>query len=143
MNTKQYSTAHPKPRSANIRMRGGIEYAEIGAFQKDFKRLRRKFRTLEEDFDILKRNAIELYHLKSIDNEGIFPVHRFSTKEIQIFKIRKFACKSLKGRGVMSGLRVMYAFHENSFRSDFLEIYFKGEKKNEDFARIKKYLKNI
>jgi len=42
----------------------------------------------------------------------------------------------------MSGIRVIYAFHTASFKVDFIEIYFKGEKENEDFGRIKEYLKN-
>lgn len=120
-----------------------IEYGETDVFQKDLKRLLKKFRTLEEDLETAKRNAIELYHLKRIDNRSVFPIPDFCTAEIQICKIKKFACKALKGRGVMSGIRVIYAFHVATFKVEFLEIYFKGEKKNEDFDRIKEYLKNI
>ncbi len=120
-----------------------IEYDATDVFQKDLKRLlRKKFRTLEEDLETAKRNAIELYHLKHIDNRSVFPIPDFCTEDIQICKIKKFACKALKGRGVMSGIRVIYAFYPATFKVDFIEMYFKGEKENEDRERIKEYLKN-
>lgn len=119
-----------------------IEYDATNVFQKDFRRLLKKFRTFEEDLETAKRNAIELYHLKRIDNRSVFPIPDFYTEEIQICKIKKFACKALRGRGVMSGVRVIYAFYPATFKVDFIEIYFKGEKENEDFERIKEYLKD-
>jgi hypothetical protein len=119
-----------------------IEYGETDVFQKDLKKLLKKFRTLEEDLETAKRNAIELYHLKLIDNRSVFPIPNFCNEEIQICKIKKFACKALKGCGVMSGIRVIYAFYSATLKVDFIEIYFKGEKENEDFERIKEYLKN-
>lgn len=119
-----------------------IEYASTSAFQKDFKRLLKKFRTLEEDLDTAKRNAIELYHLKHINNRSVFPIPDFCTDELQIYKIKKFTCKALKGRGVMSGIRVIYAFYTATFNVTFLEMYFKGYKEKEDYERIKEYLEN-
>lgn len=119
-----------------------IEFGETDVFQKDLKKLLKKFRTLGDDLETAKRNAIELYHLKRIDNRSVFPIPDFCNEEVQICKIKKFACKALKGRGVMSGIRVIYAFYPATFKVEFIEIYFKGEKENEDFERIKEYLKN-
>jgi hypothetical protein len=91
-----------------------------------------------------KRNAIELYHLRGLDNQSVFLMPDFSAKETQIFKIKKFACKSLKGRGAQSGIRVIYAYHLSAAPAvEFIEIYFKGEQKNENRERIKEYLKKI
>ncbi len=118
-----------------------IEYDATDVFQKDLKRLLKKFQTLEEDLETAKRNSIELYHLKHINNRSVFPIPDFCNEVIQVCKIKKFACKSLKGRGVMSGIRVIYAYHIAVSKVDFIEIYFKGEKENEDRERIKKYLK--
>jgi hypothetical protein len=118
-----------------------IKYNEIDLFQKDIKRLKR-YRTLEEDLETAKRNAIELYHLKNINNQSIFPIQGFCSEKILICKIKKFACKSLKGRGSKSGIRVIYAFYCNDYKVEFIEIYFKGDKANEDRERIKEYLKN-
>ena len=120
-----------------------IKYNAIDLFQKDLKRLLKKYRTLEEDLETAKRDAIELYHLKRIDNQSVFPIQGFCTEKIQICKIKKFACKTLKGRGSKSGIRVIYAFYCQSCKVDFIEIYFKGEKENEDRERIQVYLKNF
>lgn len=120
-----------------------IEYDATDVFQKDLKRLlKKKFPTLGEDLEVAKRNAIELYHLKNMNNQSIFPIPAFCNEAMLVCKIKKFACKSLKGRGVMSGIRVIYAYHIAASKVDFIEIYFKGEKENEDRERIKEYLKN-
>lgn len=120
-----------------------VEYNAIDSFQKDLKYLLKKYQTLEDDLETAKRNAIELYHLKRVNNQSIFPIPGFCTETIQICKIKKFACKALKGRGSKSGIRVIYAFHCQSCKVEFIEIYFKGNKENEDKDRIKKYLKNF
>jgi len=120
-----------------------IEYFATPSFQKDLKRLLKKHRTLEDDLEIAKRDAIELYHLKRIDNESVFPIPKFCSETIKICKIKKFACKSLKGRGSKSGIRVIYAFHQQGYKVEFIEIYFKSEKENEDRNRIKEYIKTL
>ncbi len=93
--------------------------------------------------ETVKRNAIELYHLKKINNRSIFPIPHFCNEAIWVCKIKKFACKALKGRGVMSGIRVIYAYHIAALKVEFIEIYFKGEKENEDRERIKEYLRKF
>lgn len=123
-------------------MTNGINYGETPEFQKDFKRLLKKFKSLEEDLVLVKIAAIELFHIQKINNLSIFPIQAFCTEEIHVCKIKKFACKALKGRGSKSGIRVIYAFHCVDLKIDFIEIYFKGEKENEDRERIKDYLKN-
>ena len=120
-----------------------IKYGVIDLFQKDLKKLLKRYRTLEEDLETAKRDAIELYHLKRINNQSVLPIQGFCTEAIQICKIKKFACKALKGRGAKSGIRVIYAFYYQSYKVEFIEIYFKGEKENEDRKRIKAYLKNF
>ncbi|HNY36257.1 MAG TPA: hypothetical protein PLD14_01375 [Candidatus Pacearchaeota archaeon] len=124
-------------------MENQINYEETDDFRKDFKRLIKKYRTLEEDLEVVKKNTIELYHLKGIENQSIFPIPGFCNESLQICKIKKFACKALKGRGAMSGIRVIYAFHLTISKVEFIEIYFKGDKANEDKDRIRDYLRNI
>lgn len=120
-----------------------IKYKTTDYFNKDFKHLLKKYRTLEDDLENAKCNAIELYHSKCINNQSIFPIQGFCSEEVQICKIKKFACKALKGRGSKSGIRIIYAFHCQSCKVEFIEIYFKGEKENEDRERMKDYLKNL
>jgi hypothetical protein len=119
-----------------------INYKRTSCFDKDLKQLLKKFKTLEDDIEVAKKNAIELYHIHKIDNNSIEPIPGFCSDEIKICKIKKFACKALKGRGVQSGIRITYAYYVSSNIIDFIEIYFKGESENEDKERIKEYLKS-
>lgn len=118
-----------------------INYEETLEFQKDFKKLSKRFRTLSEDLEVAKRNAIELLHLYKVNNRSIFFIPNFCSETIKACKLKKFACKSLKGRGSKSGIRIIYIFLGKSKKVIFLEIYFKGDKQKEDFDRIKKYLR--
>ncbi len=124
-------------------MTNKIDYGETPKFQKDFKKLLKKFKSLEEDLELAKIAAIELYHLQKINNLSIFPIPGFCTEEILVCKVKKFACKTLKGRGSKSGIRVIYVYHCKVLKVDFIEIYFKGEQENEDQERIKDYLENL
>lgn len=117
-----------------------ITYKSTSGFTKDLKRLLKKFKTLESDMEVVKTNAIELFHLKNVDNNSVELIPNFCSDELKICKIKKFACKSLKGRGVQSGIRVIYAYQVLTQSVDFIEIYFKGESENEDTERIKEYL---
>ena len=120
-----------------------ITYKRTPSFEKDLKKLLKKFRTLDDDIENAKKGAIELYHLKNIDNNSIEPIPNFCTDELKICKVKKFACKALKGRGVQSGIRIIYAYFVTTNTVDFIEMYFKGEAENEDKERIKDYLSNI
>lgn len=120
-----------------------ITYKSTSGFDKDLKRLLKKFRTLEDDVEVAKKNAIELFHLLKVDNNSVEPIPNFCSEELKICKIKKFACKALKGRGVQSGIRVIYAYIVSTNTVDFIEMYFKGESKNEDKERIKQYLASI
>ncbi|MBZ5553279.1 MAG: hypothetical protein LAO21_11205 [Acidobacteriia bacterium] len=119
-----------------------IDYCETASFTKDFRKLLKRFRTLESDLQTAKRDAIELYHLKDIDNQSVFRVQGFGTEAVEIYKLKKFACRALKGRGSKSGLRVIYAFYREILKVEFIEMYFKGDQEIEDKERIKEYLKN-
>lgn len=117
-----------------------ITYKNTSGFDKDLKRLLKKFRTLESDIEVAKTNAIELFHLKNIDNNSVESIPNFCSDELKICKVKKFACKALKGRGVHSGIRIIYAYHISTNTIDLIEMYFKGESENEDKEKIKQYL---
>jgi len=119
-----------------------IEYNTLDVFQKDIKKLLKRFRTLEEDLEVVKRDVIEFYHLRRIDNQSVFPMQGFCTQEIQICKIKKIACKALKGKGCRSGIRIVYAFFPNKNKVEFIQIYYKEREDTDcDYERIKNYLK--
>lgn len=120
-----------------------IKYNETELFKKELKKFKKRFPTLDEDLAVAKKNAIELFHLLNIDNQSVVLIPDLCNIKFQIYKIRKFACKALKGRGVQSGIRIIYAYCLEKARVDFLEIYFKAEKENEDKDKIKAFLKEI
>ena len=79
-------------------------------FERDLKKLKR-FRTLGEDLEIFEKTQLNIYHKQKIDNEGIVPISNLGIDYPAIYKAKKFACKSLKGKGVRSGIRVIYAYY--------------------------------
>jgi hypothetical protein len=111
-------------------------------FDRDFKKLLKKFKTLEEDFETFINTELNLYHKLNIDNNGIFKITGLGIETQKIFKAKKFACKSLKGKGVKSGIRIIYAYYEAIDSIEFVEIYYKGDKENEDHKRIKQKYKS-
>lgn len=118
-----------------------INYKNTAHFDKDFKKLLKRFRTLNDDFENLKKYSIELFYSNGIDNNSIFSIPDCCSEKIQICKIKKIACKSLMGRGSQSGLRIIYAYFINTNTIEFIEIYFKADQESEDREKIKEYLK--
>jgi hypothetical protein len=110
--------------------------SRLPEFDKDLKRLLKRFRTIEEDLEIFINNELFLYHKQAIDNKGVFPVSGLPIKDIKVYKVKKFACRSLKGKGVQSGIRVIHTYFESSDTIELIEIYYKGDKENEDRERI-------
>ena len=104
-------------------------------FNKDFKKLSKKYRTLDED----------LLEFKKILKKFPFGIGKHfcvltSTESTHIIKAR-FFCKSLKKKD----LRIIYAYIEKHkavelIGVEFIELYFKGNKEREDNERIRKYL---
>ena len=115
------------------------EISRLPEFDKHMRKLLRRFKTLENDLRVFIKNELNLYHKIRIDNKGVFQVPGLKIESPKIYKAKKFACRSLKGKGVQSGIRVIYAYFENQDRIELIEIYYKGDKENEDRERISKY----
>lgn len=121
-----------------------IEYKRHSRFEKQFGKLLRKLKTLEEDLEVVKKAAIELLHTHNIDNRSICLIPGYDNETVKIFKIKKFACRSLKGKGVKSGIRIIYAYYPESCEVEFLEIYYKEkEDTGMDYDFVKRYFKEI
>jgi len=116
------------------------EIKKLPDFEKDLNRLVRKFRTLNDDLNNFIDTQLHLYHKINIDNGGIFQITGLGFEYPKIYKAKKFACKSLKGKGVKSGIRIIYSYFEKEDKIEFIEIYYK-EKDYTDFNkdRIRKY----
>jgi mRNA-degrading endonuclease RelE of RelBE toxin-antitoxin system len=133
-----FSTAQKKPQSATMKK---IKYDRHTKFEKQLKKLIKKYPSLEEDLEIAQKYAIEAFHNNGINNESVWLIPKFDKKTIQIYKVKKFACKALRGKGVKSGIRVVYAFYPDQLKVEFLEIYFKEKSDSDmDYAFAIKYL---
>ena len=55
-----------------------------------------------------------------------------------IIKLRKIACRAMKYRGINTGLRLIYCYKKKEEEIILIELYFKGDKENEDRERILK-----
>ncbi|HEX2935590.1 MAG TPA: hypothetical protein VHO72_09585 [Bacteroidales bacterium] len=107
-------------------------FNELAAFTKDVKDLLKRYRTLNDDLDVVKKV------LEVVPDER--PPFSFRIDGLGIttcvIKVKKIACKSLKGRGVNSGLRLIYAYFKEEQKIIFLELFHKNDKENEDRKRI-------
>lgn len=116
------------------------EIKHNGEFSKDLKKLRKRFRTLPEDLQIFLNAQLQLFHKIKLDNDGIKRIRGLVPEYPPVYKAKKFACRSLKGKGAKSGIRVIYAYLDREDTIEFIEIYYKGDKENENRERIKTYL---
>jgi hypothetical protein len=105
-----------------------MTFDELTEFKKDLKNLLKKYRTLNDDLEVVKRV------LEVIPDERPPFSFRIDNLSIEtcIIKVKKIACKALKGRGVNSGLQLIYAHFPDEQKITFIELYHKNEKENED-----------
>ena len=115
-----------------MKMMNHIEFDELSEFKKDLKNLLKKYRTLKEVLEVVK--------LDLNDEPGESPPFSYRIDNLGlktcIIKVKKIACKALKGRGVNSGLRLIYAHFPEEQKITFIELYHKNDKENEDKKRI-------
>ena len=109
-----------------------MKFESVPEFEKDLKKLRKRFRSLTEDLEVVKKVLTTSPYER--------PPFSFRIEGLGIgtcvIKVRKIACKSLKGRGVNSGLRLVYAHFEVEEKVILIELYHKGDKSCEDRERI-------
>lgn len=108
-------------------------FNQLPEFQKEFKRLGTKYPSLSGDF-IRFENIIKEFPAGIGKNFSI--IH--DSENVKVVKAR-LACKSLRDRSI----RIVYAFNKNVIDFVYIEIYFKGDKGNEDRDRITQYLKTV
>lgn len=111
-----------------------IEILELPEFSKDFKRLFKKYSSLDRNLEEVKSLLI-LFPDESppfsfrINGLGI---------ETCIIKVKKIASNNFKGRGRNSGFRLVYAWFPEKRSIVLIELYHKNEKEIEDRKRILK-----
>ena len=109
-----------------------MKFNELPKFKKDFKKFCVKYKSLPNDFQVF-REIISVVPLGNSKHFNVITRNDFSC----IVKARLF-CKYLKG----SSFRIVYSYFEQEQQVEFIELYFKGDKENEDHERIEEYLKN-
>lgn len=101
-------------------------------FEKEFKKLEKKYPSLSEDIKRFEK----IIELNSIGiGKNFVTIHH--SRDIKIVKAR-LACKSLRN----NSMRIVYAYENSSVTFVYIEIYFKGNKENENRNRIEEYIKS-
>lgn len=112
------------------------EITRLPDFIRDLKKLSKRFPSLEKDLETFELYQLVLFHKKNLDNGGIVRIDRVGQGMLPIFKAKKFACRSLKGKGAHSGIRVIYAYDTKLDAIQYIEIYYKGDQESETKARF-------
>ncbi len=108
-------------------------FEQLPEFERELKRLSKKYQSLQQDLKDLE-DVLRTLPTGSGKN---FTILHFSEK-VTLVKTR-LACKTLRDRS----MRVIYTYHNNTVTFVYIEIYFKGNKENEDRERIAQYLKSV
>ncbi len=107
-------------------------FKETNDFRKDFKRLSRKYRSLNKDIALFEK-----FLSKFPLGKGRHFAVLTEKEAVKIVKARLF-CLHLK----RDSLRIIYSFNSKREEIEFVELYFKGNKERENKERITLYLKN-
>jgi hypothetical protein len=104
-----------------------IKFCTLDIFDREFRKLAKKYPSLERDFEDFK---------KFLESEptglGIGDIERIDQLGAEIFlpvyKVRKFRCKSLSKNSTQSGIRIIYVYDATNGTIEFIEfveMYFK------------------
>lgn len=107
-------------------------FSTLPEFEKELKKLSKKYPTLPFDIEDIKP-------ILSQSPTGIgknFTIVKIA-EDTTVVKVR-IHCEALRSRV----MRLIYAYHKNKIEFMYIEIYFKGDKENEDRDRIDEYLAN-
>ena len=107
-----------------------MNFDELPEFQKELKRLGKKYRSLPDDLQEFQ-NVVSVIPLGNSKHFSVIT----QTETLRVIKARLF-CRYLKG----TSLRLIYAYFEKEEKIEFIELYFKGNKASEDSGRVKDYL---
>ncbi len=115
-------------------------FKNLNEFDKELKKLCKKYSSLKEDFEDLKR-LLEISPKWDILPQNHIVQISWLWEKINgnFYKIRKFLCKSLKSKWK---IRIIYRYFDENIEFceiEFIEIFHKNQKENHDIERIKKY----
>ena len=99
-------------------------------FTKELNVLLKKYRSLNED---IKSFEGVIFTRPAGFGKNFTIIH--NSEKLKIIKAR-LMCKSLRSRDI----RIIYAHHDDRLEFIYIEIYYKGNKDNEDKERVKEYI---
>ena len=108
-------------------------FDELPEFSKEFKKYSKKYLTLAADLEEFKK-VISTFPTGTGKHFNVL----VDKETVKIVKAR-FFCRYLKG----TSMRIIYSYCERKVTFIFIELYFKGDKPNENRQRIADFLKNI
>lgn len=114
-----------------------MEWRRTRKFSKELKRLTKKYPSLPND--IAKLEPVLETLPQGNGSKHWNRLHASLDGSVTVFKVR-LACVSLKGRSLF---RVIYACQSEGgevVRIDLIELYYKGERENEDRNLIQEYI---
>jgi Ca2+-binding EF-hand superfamily protein len=110
----------------------------LPAFEKDLKKLLKKYPSLQKDFQDFQ-DFLEIYPT-GLRTGDIVRISNLGEEIcIPIYKARNFRCTSIAKNSSNSGIRIIYAYdtiNETIEFVEFIEIYHKWTKEVEDRNRI-------
>ena len=107
-------------------------FEQLPEFKKEFRRFAKKYKSLPDDFGDFR----SVVAAAPLGNGGKHFSVLFQSEHVSVIKAR-FFCRYLKG----SSLRIVYAYAGREEKVEFIELYYKGDKENENGERIREYLK--
>jgi len=112
-----------------------MEFSESEEFTKEFKKLAKKYPTLSDDLDVVKK-------IIAADPAGNGTKHWNTLKQDDqdnhIMKMRMM-CRAVRG----SQFRLVYFYNGKNVEVLFIELYFKGNKEREDTKRIDEFFAKL
>ncbi len=118
------------------------EITSISEFDRDLKKLVKKYPSLNEDMDVF---ITALSFIRQNEIRGTVRIADIGETyaKYPVYKVRSFRCKSLKGQGSKSGMRVIFYDDVAADRITLIQIYHKSTTENHDVVRILKFLDSI
>lgn len=108
-------------------------FHQLPEFEKELKKLSKKYPTLVSDIEDVKQI------LKSSPTGVGKNFTIIASREmVKVVKVR-IHCESLRARTI----RLIYAYHGDRIEFVYIEVYFKGDKENENKERIREYFERI
>lgn len=112
-----------------------MHFSESDEFRKEFKKLVKKYHTLEQDLEMVKK---VIAATPAGNGSKHWNVLKCYDEERYILKMRMM-CRAVKG----SQFRLIYYYDGTKVEVLFIEIYFKGNKHREDAKRIRDFIAKL